>query len=330
MKISVIIPFYQREQGILRRALMSVLSQQISDDVEVNIIVVDDGSPVSAQSEVEGLAFAPPFYLNIITKPNAGVAAARNNGLDAVAAGTDYIAFLDSDDSWHAGHLRRGIEALERGCDMYFCDNRRDDVHASHFASGALFIPYIKKSTISDGVIAADKDELLSILIQEFPAQTSTIIYKHACAPDMQFNTSLKHAGEDKLFFVQLASMAQRICFSPDIMVDCGTGVNMYFGHTNWDSPSNLRQVIDDLRSHYFIRKIVSLSPNNRAFNDAAIVRLRRKVAFLSLRQCIKHQGRWPRELQLLAREEEFFYGWFAFCAAQVAMLRAFGLYSPS
>ena len=44
--IAVIIPYFQREAGILRRALASVFAQTNAPSWE--IIVVDDGSPVPA------------------------------------------------------------------------------------------------------------------------------------------------------------------------------------------------------------------------------------------------------------------------------------------
>jgi succinoglycan biosynthesis protein ExoW len=112
INVAVIIPFFQRQPGILRRALLSILQQRLPPGIAVKVCVVDDGSPISAQSEAEGLEFAPPFHLTIVPQPNAGVAAARNRGLGTVDVDTTYIAFLDSDDMWHEGHLHQGVGAL--------------------------------------------------------------------------------------------------------------------------------------------------------------------------------------------------------------------------
>ncbi len=134
-RVSVIIPFFQRDAGILRRAFVSVARQRLSPGISVDVIVVDDGSPVSAQSEAEGVVFPSPFQLVIIRQPNKGVAAARNAGLKHADDSTTYIAFLDSDDTWHDDHLSQGINSLENGCDFYFCDNEREGHHDSYFAS---------------------------------------------------------------------------------------------------------------------------------------------------------------------------------------------------
>ena len=51
--IGVVIPYFQREPGILRRALASVLRQRGVEQVAV--VVVDDASPVPASAEVASL-----------------------------------------------------------------------------------------------------------------------------------------------------------------------------------------------------------------------------------------------------------------------------------
>ena len=59
--VAVIIPYFQKRAGILHRALNSVLQQRLSADTRLEVIVVDDGSPVSARAEVATLPFSPPF-----------------------------------------------------------------------------------------------------------------------------------------------------------------------------------------------------------------------------------------------------------------------------
>ena len=63
------------------------------------------------------------------------------------------------------------------------------------------------------------------------------MVYKRSIAPSLRFNTRLRAAGEDLLFFAMLASTAGRVAFIRDSLVECGNGVNMYFGNFNWDSP---------------------------------------------------------------------------------------------
>jgi succinoglycan biosynthesis protein ExoW len=112
-RIAVIIPFYQKKPGILRKAIVSALAQE--SDAETTIIVIDDASPVPARDELAELMRAYPNRIVIIEQPNAGPAAARNKGLESVPDGTEYVAFLDSDDEWIPAHLANAATALGRG-----------------------------------------------------------------------------------------------------------------------------------------------------------------------------------------------------------------------
>ena len=51
--VAVLIPYFQRQPGILANTVRSVLAQQGFDDYQV--IVVDDGSPVPAADELAGI-----------------------------------------------------------------------------------------------------------------------------------------------------------------------------------------------------------------------------------------------------------------------------------
>ena len=90
-KISVIIPVYKVEK-YLRRCLDSLIAQSFSD---WQAICVDDGSPDSCPKILDEYA-ARDSRFKVIHKKNAGVSAARNDGIKNADA--DYIHFLDADD----------------------------------------------------------------------------------------------------------------------------------------------------------------------------------------------------------------------------------------
>jgi len=327
--VSVIIPYYQREHGILRRALQSVLRQKPGAGTVVDVIVVDDGSPIPVQPEVDGLVFAPPFHLTVISQSNEGVASARNTGLISVNATTKYIAFLDSDDSWHEGHLGQGIMALEQGFDFYFCDNGRDGHHESYFTNCTLLKAPIAKYFREGGIVPLTRDEISTSILREFPTQASTVIYRRNVAPTLLFDTSFTCSGEDIVFFMQLVDKAETFCFSPEIGVDCGMGVNLYFGNLSWDSPGHLAQVFTNLRAHSVIKSKIALSRANDIWNDWHINVLKRNIAFLSLRHFLKTRGKWPVELRAFAHDVKNFFLWFPASLLQVGVGRALGVYHP-
>ena len=99
--VSVIIPTYNRAVS-LERAVTSVIAQTYP---VLEIIVVDDGSDDETRQ-----CFGNREDIRYMYQPNAGVSAARNQGLK-LARG-DWIAFLDSDDAWLPSKIESQINAL--------------------------------------------------------------------------------------------------------------------------------------------------------------------------------------------------------------------------
>ncbi len=97
MDISVIIPSYNR-LAVLTRAIDSVLAQTSAVD---EIIVIDDGSNDDTRAQITH-QYPEVKYIH---QANSGVSAARNRGIKQ--AGSSWIAFLDSDDSWLPNKIER-------------------------------------------------------------------------------------------------------------------------------------------------------------------------------------------------------------------------------
>lgn len=95
MKLSIIIPLYNKEKYI-ERCLQSLLNQGLSQN-DYEIIIVDDGSKDSGVAAVNNYANKNDLVnIKVIQQINQGPSAARNNGL--LEAKGDYIYFLDADD----------------------------------------------------------------------------------------------------------------------------------------------------------------------------------------------------------------------------------------
>ena len=116
--VAVIIPFYQKERGILARSLISVIHQDAN--VRLRVVIVDDASPITAESEVALCPDLSGIELTIIHQSNGGPGSARNAGLDSLRSDTDFVAFLDSDDEWTLNHIKRAVSILEAGYGFYF------------------------------------------------------------------------------------------------------------------------------------------------------------------------------------------------------------------
>lgn len=115
-KISVIVPVYKTEK-FLSACIESILNQTYHD---LEVLLVDDGSPDSSGQICEEYA-KKDNRIKVIHQKNAGVASARNAGLD-LAVG-DYITFVDSDDYIQPQMYEKMIRCVEDNhCDFVMCD----------------------------------------------------------------------------------------------------------------------------------------------------------------------------------------------------------------
>lgn len=108
--ISVIIPVY-RAEAYLAYCLESVLGNTYRD---LEVICVNDGSPDGSLAILKSFA-TRDTRVRIISQANAGVATARNTGIDAATG--EWLAFIDADDAVHYRYFERLLEAWEQdGC----------------------------------------------------------------------------------------------------------------------------------------------------------------------------------------------------------------------
>lgn len=109
-QVSVVIPAYNRAAKI-GPAVESVLEQDARD---LEVIVVDDGSKDGTPDAVRALAARDGRVRLIELGRNRGAQAARNAGIRDARG--EWIAFLDSDDTWLPGSLsgRLATAAEER------------------------------------------------------------------------------------------------------------------------------------------------------------------------------------------------------------------------
>lgn len=98
--VSVIIPYYNSKSTIIR-AMESVVTQTFTD---FEIILVDDGSNDNTHIIVDDyIKKQNKIKFQHYYQENAGPSEARNLGISKSNA--EYIAFLDSDDSWVSNKL---------------------------------------------------------------------------------------------------------------------------------------------------------------------------------------------------------------------------------
>ena len=90
-KVSIVVPVYNVEK-YLKNSIDSMINQTLKD---IEIIIVDDGSPDNCGKICDKYS-GKDKRIKVLHKKNAGVSAARNDGLK-LATG-EYVIFCDSDD----------------------------------------------------------------------------------------------------------------------------------------------------------------------------------------------------------------------------------------
>lgn len=103
--VSVVIPAYNAEQFI-GCTLDSVLAQTYS---ALEVLVVDDGSQDGTAAVVRQYEILD-CRVRLLQQANAGVAAARNTGIQAVTG--EFVAPLDADDLWYPHHIEEQVKCF--------------------------------------------------------------------------------------------------------------------------------------------------------------------------------------------------------------------------
>jgi len=208
--IGVVIPFYQRDKGILLKSLKSIIEQESLSKITYYVVIVDDCSPLSLSEELALLPTLPKniHLISLYHKTNSGPAIARNTALKYIQTKlcniVDYVAFLDSDDQWGVSHSTLALEAL------------------SHFLVG-------------ESKFLIDSPVIIQSMYNKYLSQTSTVMYRLSKFPEVLFCDQLRFAGEDELMWLLLCSNADKVAYYPCDITKCGKGVNMFFSNISWD-----------------------------------------------------------------------------------------------
>jgi succinoglycan biosynthesis protein ExoW len=239
MKCSVIIPYYQREPGILRRALKSVFAQSHAD---FDVIVVDDSSPLPVEAETEAFALEERARIAVIKQPNAGPGGARNMGLDHVPADSACVAFLDSDDEWMPDHLKNAAASLSLfDADCYWASIKGGEEFYYHFGISEL-ADITTVNRLCDDPPVVEVPDLAGVMLRNWSfLHLSSMVIGESLFRKTRFEAALRLAAEDVLFFYDCLRGARRVVLGDSIGAVRGEGLNIFHGVDN-DSPLFLKQ----------------------------------------------------------------------------------------
>lgn len=205
MKISVVIPSYNREKVVLR-AIMSVLNQTFKD---FEIIVVDDGSKDNTKKVVESIVDQRVRY---VWQENQGATIARNTGI--LNAKGKYVSFLDSDDEWFD-------TMLEKQYKLYQSDDNIGCVY-----SNVQIVDVDGNVRPFSKPLGECDNTYREILRQGYMAPTSVLSAKRDILIKVgMFDKELPASQDDDICF-KLAKNC-KVAFIPEVLA------NMYVGQQN-------------------------------------------------------------------------------------------------
>lgn len=199
-KISVIVPVYKVEQYI-HRCIDSILSQSFTD---FELILVNDGSPDNCGKICDEYA-QKDSRVRVFHKTNGGVSSARNLGLDNARG--EWIAFLDSDDSFEINHLQNYIEVVEIDSDIVIMGRKIKDEEGSY--RGELLPNDMDSKQYSNGMkgVVQELFPKFNLLYTVWNAlYRKNILLKY----NIHFNSNVSW-GEDTLFSFQYLIRCNRI-----------------------------------------------------------------------------------------------------------------------
>jgi len=267
--VSVIIPTFNRA-GCIARAIDSVLAQTYRDR---EIIVVDDGSTDNTMQVLENYA----ERIRCIRQDNAGVSAARNAGLRAAQG--EWVAFLDSDDTWLPSKLAVQMDLVERtGTEVCFTSVVQVDETRERPVQGVC----------SDTVFQEPLDLLL--VLRVVPYVQSMVAKTRFLRKLGGFNELLRVAEDTDLIYRMAFKSAFAYVGSPLVRMDRTEGRNGLANREAMASPEYLQAHTEIISLAYF-----------RCFNKPKVFRqhLRDMLGhFLSLRAlncCINQSSKEAR-----------------------------------
>lgn len=202
MKISVVIPLYNKEKQIAH-TLQSVFKQTFQD---FEVVVVDDGSTDSSVAEVEKFSDS---RIRLIHQKNAGVAAARNRGIEEAKG--DLIAFLDADDEWKPEYLATQYHLSQKypDCNVFACNYEFRNIEGKVTPTIIRKLPF----TGEDGILS-NYFEVASC--SHPPLWTSSIVVKKQAIQAIGgFPVGIR-SGEDLLTWARLAVKGE-IAYSKEV-----------------------------------------------------------------------------------------------------------------
>ncbi|MGB9604528.1 MAG: glycosyltransferase family 2 protein, partial [Bryobacteraceae bacterium] len=152
--------------------------------------------------------FPDPRIRALRHSTNRGVAAARNTGL--AAARGQWIAFIDSDDTWKPDKLAKQIDFVQRHPEVLvvFTDLtwRRNRTEIGSFARTLpVFSKLLQMAPAGASYLLVPQRSMYLLLLEELPVKTPTLLVHHQVFERAGLFNETMPSGEDWEFLIRAA-----------------------------------------------------------------------------------------------------------------------------
>ena len=265
--VSIIIPFYNVENYI-RRCLLSIYSQ---DYMDVEVILVDDGSTDNSVEIVKDIIARNSIYKSIlISKANGGQSSARNEGLKHVNG--EYIWFIDSDDYIEPGSISLLVKTMQEHpqADIccfrnYFYDGQEQRLSGNNFI--------LSEITNKDVIL---KDVFLG---KNIKVALWNKLFKSQLLLDNKIHFLEGVINEDYLFIIESCVKVKGVCFLNTPLYTAVVRPNSVSRNIKPHTITDYFIIVDNLKD--FLQK-ENLLEKYKDYYDASIT----KQMLFSLVQC--------------------------------------------
>lgn len=188
--VSVIIPYHNHGE-FLHSAVQSAL--RAASDLDVEIIVVNDGSPEpGAEAFLRNAELLSP-HVRVIAKSNGGLSSARNAGLDGARG--EFIQFLDSDDVLYPDKIALQVSHLHSRPDLIGS--------VTHYSLGDQWLVQFDTAYDSIGRFPLSAHSFLFLWERGFSVPIHTALFRAKSIGSLRFDTSVD-GKEDWIFWASL------------------------------------------------------------------------------------------------------------------------------
>lgn len=182
----------------------SIASLQGQTWTDWELVVINDGSTDDTESIVQALA-QHDARIRVVNQGNAGVACARNHGLDRIRG--DYLAFLDGDDLWRQDFLAKALTSIqETGADFLFCG-------MDYLQTDGSRQPRLMEA--QPGPMAAGELIRLQLAEAVLLVMGNTMLRRTPDIRKLRFVEGCRH-GEDSEYLLRALSCLDSACFLED------------------------------------------------------------------------------------------------------------------